>query len=103
MTQDLLKKAGEAAAMLKLLANEKRLLVLCQLLGGERSVMSLAESVGLSASALSQHLARLRADGLVTTRRESQTIHYRLASPKAAQLLETLATIYCPPKKGKKS
>lgn len=103
MTQELLKKAGEAAAMLRLLANEKRLLVLCQLVEGERSVTALAESVGLSSSALSQHLARLRTDGLVKTRRESQTIHYRLASSKAAQLLETLASLYCPPRKGRQS
>jgi DNA-binding transcriptional ArsR family regulator len=88
--------AGEAARMLRLLANEKRLLMLCQLVSaGEMNVGTLAEAVGLSQSALSQHLAKLREDRLVATRREAQTIYYRLADPKAAQILALLRDLYC--------
>ncbi len=90
-------QAGEAARMLRLLANEHRLLVLCQLVAHrELSVGELTRAVDLSPSALSQHLARLRADGLVTTRREAQAIHYRVADPRVVQLLKTLKKIYCP-------
>jgi DNA-binding transcriptional ArsR family regulator len=90
--------AGEAADFLRLLANEKRLLVLCQLtLCGESDVTSLARAVGLGQSALSQHLARLREDGLVAFRREGQTLHYRLADPRAVRLLATLKDVFCPP------
>jgi ArsR family transcriptional regulator len=95
-------KAGEAAALLKALAHEARLMVLCQLLGGEHSAGALQEDSGLSQSALSQHLARLREDGLVATRRDAQTIYYRLADPNVERLLETLAAIYCPPKRKRK-
>ncbi len=91
-------RAAEAARLLRLLAHEKRLLVLCHLAGaGELNVGELVAMVGLSQSALSQHLALLREDGLVATRREAQTIFYRLADPKAARLLEVLRDIYCPP------
>jgi DNA-binding transcriptional ArsR family regulator len=91
-------KAAEAARMLRLLANERRLLVLCHLAGeGEMTVGALAEAVGLSQPALSQHLALLREDGLVATRKESQAVFYRLADPKAARLLEVLRDLYCPP------
>lgn len=92
-------RAGEAAALLKALAHEARLMVLCQLVEGEHSAGALQATSGLSQSALSQHLARLREEGLVATRREAQTIYYRLADPKAARVLETLAAIYCPPKR----
>jgi len=92
-------KAGEAAMLLKALAHEGRLMVLCQLLNGEHSVGALQDACGLSQSALSQHLARLREEGLVATRRESQTIFYRLADPNVARVLDTLAAIYCPPKR----
>ncbi|MBL8530433.1 MAG: helix-turn-helix transcriptional regulator [Hyphomonadaceae bacterium] len=95
-------KAGEAAALLRALAHEARLMVLCQLLEGEHSVSDLLEGSALSQSALSQHLARLREEGLVETRREAQTIYYRLADDKAARVLATLADIYCPPRKRKK-
>jgi ArsR family transcriptional regulator, virulence genes transcriptional regulator len=91
-------KAGEAAALLKALAHEARLMVLCQLVEGERSAGALQENSDLSQSALSQHLARLREEGLVATRREAQTIFYRLADPNATRVLETLAAIYCPPR-----
>jgi DNA-binding transcriptional ArsR family regulator len=95
-------KAGAAAALLKALAHEARLMVLCQLLNGEHSAGALQEGSGLTQSALSQHLARLREEGLVTTRRDAQTIYYRLADAKVARVLETLAAIYCPPKPRRK-
>lgn len=95
--RDLQAKAAEAAEMLKLLANEHRLLVLCELVvRGEASVGTLAAAVGLSQSALSQHLARLRTDGLVAARRESQTVFYRLADPNVGRVLALLKAIYCP-------
>ncbi len=82
-----------AADLLRLLANERRLEVLCALREGELSVGHLAERVGLSQSALSQHLARLRADGIVATRRESQTIFYRIADDDVLTLLEAVAEV----------
>ena len=91
------RKSGAAAALLRALAHEARLIVLCQLLEGERSVSALLESSVLSQSALSQHLARLREEGLVTTRREAQTIFYRLADPRAERIIAALGAIYCPP------
>jgi len=94
---ELERKATEAAALLKLLANENRLLILCRLaLNGEMSVSDIAEAVGLSQSALSQHLAKMRAEGLLATRREAQTVFYRIADPKAARVLALLEGIYCP-------
>ena len=91
-------KAAEAARLLRLLANERRLLLLCHLAGaGELSVSAMAGMVGLSQPALSQHLARLREDGLVATRKSAQAVFYRLADPKAARLLEELRELYCPP------
>jgi DNA-binding transcriptional ArsR family regulator len=90
-------RAAEAAELLKLLGNENRLLVLCRLAAaGEMSVGALAGAVRLSQSALSQHLARMREEGLVATRRESQTIYYRVADDNAARLLKTLKDIFCP-------
>ena len=92
----LAKQAGEAAQLLKLLGNEKRLLILCFLsVRGEMTVGELVSAVKLSQSALSQHLARLRADGLVAYRRNSQTLHYRVADPRALQVLAVLKEIYC--------
>jgi ArsR family transcriptional regulator, virulence genes transcriptional regulator len=89
-------QAGTAARMLKLLANKGRLLILCNLIvRGEMKVGELVEAVGLSQSALSQHLALLRADKLITFRRESQTLYYRVSDPRAAQILMTLKKIYC--------
>ena len=89
--------AGRAAALLKLLGNEKRLMVLCQLSEGELSVSELQLRVGLSQSALSQHLALLREHGAVETRREAQTIFYRIADPAVMRVIETLAELFCPP------
>jgi ArsR family transcriptional regulator len=92
-------KAGEAADLLRVLGHEARLMVLCQLVEGEHAAGALQDGSGLSQSALSQHLAKLRDAGLVATRREAQTIFYRLADAKAQRVLETLAALYCPPTK----
>lgn len=89
-------QAASAARMLKLLGNENRLLILCWLAShGEMKVGDIVEAVGLSQSALSQHLALLRADGLVTFRRELQTLYYRVGDPRAARILKLLKEIYC--------
>lgn len=94
-------RVGEAAQLLRLLANERRLLLLCHLItDGEVTVGRLAEMVGLSQPAISQHLARLRADGLVATRREATTIHYRVADPRVGRIILTLRDIFCPPELG---
>ena len=87
--------AGDASRLLKTLGNEKRLMLLCLLVEGERSVGELNARVDLSQSALSQHLALLREDELVTTRRDGQTIYYALADGPAQRILETLHGIYC--------
>jgi ArsR family transcriptional regulator len=97
---DLETKAGEVADILRAIANERRLLMLCQLAElGEAHVNGLAESVGLSQSALSQHLAKMRAEGLVAFRREGQTLWYRIADPRIEQLLATLHDLFCRPQK----
>jgi DNA-binding transcriptional ArsR family regulator len=90
-------RADAAAAFLKQLANPNRLVILCELLGGERSVGELEAVVGLSQSALSQHLAKLRAARLVSTRRESQTIYYALADPGVGKIIGALYEVYCRP------
>lgn len=95
--QDLTSNSEAAAALLLLLANPHRLQILCTLLDGERSVSELGEVVGLSQSALSQHLAKLREAKIVATRREAQSIYYTLADERAARELEVLADIYCQP------
>lgn len=88
--------AAEASRLLKALANEKRLMLLCLLVEGERSVGDLNARIDLSQPALSQHLAVLREDGLVSTRREAQTIYYALAPGPAGRIIATLHDIYCP-------
>lgn len=98
--------AHEAAAFLKALANDQRLLVLCSLLEGSLSVGEINERVPLSQSALSQHLGVLREAGLVTTARQSQTIYYALARGPALQIMEVLYSAFCAPtarKHGKKA
>lgn len=90
-------QAAEAVNLLKALANEPRLLVLCHLAEGqELAVGDLAHKVGLSQSALSQHLAKLREQGLVTTRKEAQTVFYSVSDPKALQVLSLLHDLFCP-------
>jgi DNA-binding transcriptional ArsR family regulator len=92
----LTRQAGEAAQLLKLLGNEKRLLILCFLAArGEMTVGEIVGVVKLSQSALSQHLGKLRADGLVAFRRNSQTLHYRVADGRALQILKVLKQLYC--------
>lgn len=88
-------KAGQASRLLKSLANERRLLIMCYLSQGEKSVGELEPMVGLSQSALSQHLARLRREHLVKTRRDAQTIFYSISSEESQAVLGTLYDIYC--------
>lgn len=88
-------RAEEASELLAAMANAKRLLILCNLLDREMHVGELAERVKLGQSPLSQHLARLRAMGLVKTRREGQQVNYSLASDEVRRVLETLYGIYC--------
>lgn len=88
--------AARAAALLRTVGNEQRLLVLCLLIEqGEASVGTLLEQVQLSQSALSQHLARMREEGLVTYRREAQTLHYRIADSAVERLVAVLKDIFC--------
>lgn len=95
---DLQASAQDAARLLRALANERRLMILCQLADGERSVGEIQPHVGLSQSALSQHLAVLREEAVVATRRQGQTIWYRIADPAAAKVVAALAEIFCPAK-----
>ncbi len=89
--------ASKAAALLRAIGNEHRLLVLCLLIEhGEMTVGALNEYVALSQSALSQHLAKMREEGLVTFRREAQTLHYRINNPAVAKVVTTLKEIFCP-------
>jgi ArsR family transcriptional regulator len=90
------KKAHDVAQILKAIGNASRLMVLCKLAEhGERTVGELADDVGLSQSALSQHLAKMREEGLVAFRRESQTLWYRIAGADTEALLATLYRLYC--------
>ncbi len=90
-------QAEEAAAFLRSIASKHRLTVLCRLLGGERSAGELAELLSVTNSNLSQHLTRLREEGLVTTRREGTTIYYRLVPDRVEPLLAELYRIFCVP------
>ena len=93
--QDMQKNAEPALKLLKALANESRLMILCHLVEGELTVGELNQRVTLSQSALSQHLAWLRKDQLVSTRKESQTIYYSIASEEAKVVLGKLHELYC--------
>lgn len=99
--QGLRADSARAAAFLKAVANANRLMILCEIKNGERSVSALETVVPLAQSALSQHLAKLRAEGLVKTRREAQTIYYSLADDRIARLIDTLNELFC--SKGKKA
>ena len=90
-------RAGEAAALLKALANPDRLLLLCQLVGGERSVGELGASAGIEQPSLSQQLGVLRGERLVATRRDGKQVIYRVASPAALTVLEALYGLFCEP------
>ena len=93
--QELAPRAAEAETFLKAMANRHRLMIMCELHKGERHVSAIQEALDLSQSALSQHLARLREDDLVRTRREAQTIYYSLANSKVSRLIGLLYDLYC--------
>ena len=99
MTTDMTESARSAAAFLKGLANENRLLILCHLAEGEMSVTELELVLGIRQPTLSQQLARLRAENLVKTRREAKSIYYSLASNEAKQVIELLYEMFCAPDK----
>lgn len=90
------RQADAAVDLLKALANPQRLRILCLLIEGERSVSEINMVIPISQSALSQHLAVLREKGLVSTRKQSQTVFYRVAEGPAHQIIETLHDVYCP-------
>ncbi len=94
---DMLSAADEASGLLKALANRHRLIIICKLIEQERSVGELAAALNIRDSTVSQHLALLRKDGLVTARRDGQTIWYSIGSPQARELVRTLYRIYCVP------
>lgn len=94
---DLVENVDSAADFLSALANNKRLLILCKLLHNEMSVGALAKAIDLSQSALSQHLAKLRALDLVSTRRDAQTIYYIVSSPHIELMLSRLSSLYMSP------
>lgn len=94
---DLLRQAaGQAVGALKVLANEDRLLLLCQLSQGEMCVSELEEALGIHQPTLSQQLGVLRTEGVVNTRRDGKYMYYSVADPKVMQVLETLYRVYCP-------
>ncbi len=98
---DLRPHADQAARLLKALGNPQRLMILCNLVGGELTVGELIARLPLSQSATSQHLAVLREQGIVATRREAQTIHYSLQAGPAAEVIAVLHQIYCGPEYGR--
>ena len=89
------KAADKASALMKTLGHKGRLMILCQLATGEKSVGELSEILGIPQSPLSQHLSRMRKEGLVGTRREAQTIHYSLQADEAGKIIECLYGLYC--------
>jgi DNA-binding transcriptional ArsR family regulator len=95
--QDMTERAAEAAAYLKTLAHEGRLLILCHLCEGERSVGQLEDLLGIRQAAVSQMLARLREEGLVTTRRDGKAVHYSLADGNTARVIGVLHEVFCAP------
>jgi DNA-binding transcriptional ArsR family regulator len=94
---DMLAAADEASGLLKALANRHRLIIICQLIEKERSVGELAALLKIRHSTVSQHLALLRKDGLVTARRDGQIIWYSISSPQARTLVRTVYRLYCAP------
>lgn len=95
----LLEGAEDAETLLKSLSNSNRLLILCQLIGGEKSVGELESVIEIRQPTLSQQLARLRNDELVTTRRDGKTIYYRMASDESRAVIELLYKLYCNPER----
>lgn len=96
--EELKQHASQAAKLLKILSSESRLMILCALESHEYSVTELHQQIGLSQSALSQHLATLRREGMVKTRRQSQVIFYSLAQSNTTKIIQVLADLYCPAK-----
>jgi DNA-binding transcriptional ArsR family regulator len=96
INSDVMERAADQASdLLKALSNRHRLLIICQLIDGERSVGELAAFMSLRDSTVSQHLALLRKDGLVSARRDAQTIYYSIASEPAREVLKTLYQVFC--------
>jgi DNA-binding transcriptional ArsR family regulator len=95
---DMYANAGKATVLLKAMANQHRLMILCLLNDGERSVSELNKQIAIPQSSLSQHLSQLRREKLVTTRRDAQTIYYSLASAEVQAIITTLYQVYCAPK-----
>ena len=101
---DFEQRAAEVADILRALANERRLMILCKLVEhGEATVGALVDDVGISQSALSQHLAKMRDEGIVTFRRDAQTLWYRIADPRIEQLFATLHSLFCTPARKKRT
>ncbi|THV11712.1 ArsR/SmtB family transcription factor [Rhizobium rhizophilum] len=95
---DFLSKAREASGLLKALSHETRLLMLCMLCQGEKTVGEIEQFLGIQQAVVSQQLARLRGDQVVQTRREGRQIYYRIADPQLAELISVLYKMYCSPK-----
>ena len=95
ISQEMKSNSRQASAFLKSIANERRLLILCQLAEGERNVSELEALIGIRQPSLSQHLARLRNDGLVATRRDSKCVYYRLSSHEVEQVIGLLYQLFC--------
>lgn len=93
--QQMVDSAREASQLLKALAHETRLLILCTLAEGEKSVSELEQFLALRQSTVSQQLARLRLDGRVATRRDGKTIYYRLAGDEVRAIVDAVYQIYC--------
>jgi len=94
-TTDLQENAGRASSLMRIMSNEKRLLILCHLVEGEQSVQELQAATGFGQSTVSQQLALLRAEHLVSHRREAQSVYYGLDSSEARAILETLHSVFC--------
>ena len=99
--EELQENARRAAGLLKAMSNPSRLVILCQLAEGERSVGELEDEVGITQSGISQHLAVLRREHVVNSRRDKQTVFYSLASEDVVALMHTLHDVFCKPAKGR--
>lgn len=95
-TDELSEQAAAAAKFLKQIANEKRLIILCRLVTGEATVSQLCDVAELSASAMSQHLAKMRSEGLVTGRKDGLQVYYRIADPRCLRFLRFIEGEFCP-------
>ncbi len=96
--EQMARSARHASDLMKTLGHKDRLMILCQLADGEKSVGEVAELLDIPQSPLSQHLSRMRKEGLVTTRRSAQTIYYSLTSGEVSKIIEVLYELFCDPK-----